>query len=123
MTSDAAEPSEPTRTGSVADRSQSEVERRLDDEGFVGQFGARPDSRILCFTCHREFAAAEVDADTARRVEGESDPADMAIVVPMRCPHCGTGGSLALQFGPMASADEADVVAALPRVASTYDAR
>lgn len=106
----------PSEAGSVADRSQVEVERHLDEEGFAGQFGARGAGRILCFTCHREFEAATVDADEARRVEGESDPADMAILVPVRCPHCRAAGVLALQFGPMASAEEADVIAALPRV-------
>lgn len=114
---------EATETGSVGDRSQSEVERHLEREGFGGQFGAREGGRILCFACHREFGADDVDADDARRVEGESDPADMAIVVPVRCPHCGTAGALAVQFGPMASAEEADVVAAMSRVPTSYDPR
>lgn len=108
-------------TGSVADRSQVEVERHLGDEGFTGQFGARDGARVLCFTCHREFPAAELDADLARRVERESDPSDMAIVVPVVCPHCGAPGTLALQFGPMASIEESDVIAQLPRAPSSYD--
>jgi hypothetical protein len=108
-------------TGSVADRSQVEVEHHLGDEGFTGQFGAREGARLLCFTCHREFSADELDADRARRVEGESDPSDMAIVVPVVCPHCHTAGTLSLQFGPLASVEESDVIAALSRVPSAYD--
>lgn len=108
-------------TGSVADRSQVEVERRLDQQGFGGQFGAREGAQVLCFTCHEEFAADLLDADGARRVEGESDPSDMAIVVPVTCPHCSTDGALSLQYGPMAGVEESDVLAALPRVATTYD--
>lgn len=100
-----------------------EVEHHLDRKGFVGQFGARQGAHLLCFTCHREFGAQGVDADRARRVEGESDPADMAIVVPIACPHCHTAGTLTLQFGPMASAEESDVLAALPRHAASYDPR
>ncbi len=109
----------PCATGSVGGRSQSEVERNLRHEGFDGQFGAREQGQILCFTCHREFAAAKVDADDARRVEGESDPADMAILVTVRCPHCDTAGIMALQFGTMASAEESEVVAAMHRVPSS----
>jgi hypothetical protein len=112
----------PSPAGSVADRSQAEVEERLRAVGFGGQFGAREGARILCFTCHREFPAGEADADRARRVEGESDPADMAILVPVSCPHCHSSGTLALQFGPMASEEESDVIAALPRVPHSYDA-
>ncbi|MFN7148225.1 MAG: hypothetical protein ACK4V6_01970 [Microthrixaceae bacterium] len=93
-------------TGSVGDRSQVEVERHLDRQGFGGQFGAREGANVLCFTCHEEFAADLLDADDARRVEGESDPSDMAIVVPVTCPHCSTAGTLSLQYGPMSSVEE-----------------
>lgn len=113
---------DPTPTGSVGDRSQVEVEQHLQQEGFGGQFGARDGGRVLCFTCHREFGAERLDADRARRVEGESDPSDMAILVPVICPHCHTPGTLALQFGPMSSAEESEVIAALPRVPTAYDA-
>lgn len=108
-------------TGSVGDRSQVEVEHHLDQRGFGGQFGAREGARVLCFTCHEEFAAEMLDAHHARRVEGESDPSDMAIVIPVTCPNCGTDGTLSLQYGPMSSVEESDVLAALPRIATTYD--
>ncbi len=110
-------------TGSVGDRSQVEVERRLAEDGFDAQFGARPDAAVLCFTCHREFPADQLCADDARRVEGESDPADMAIVVPVTCPHCGAAGTLSLQFGPMAGAEESEVLASMSRTATSFDAR
>lgn len=101
-------------TGSVSDRSQVEVEHNLTDDGFTGQFGAREQANVLCFSCHEEFPAREMDASGARRVEGESDPADMAILVPLICPTCGTRGTLTLQYGPSSSVEEADVLAALP---------
>lgn len=106
-------PDDPGQTGSVAGRSQTEVEQSLDELGFDGQFGARPDADILCFTCHRSFPADSVVTDGARRVEGESDPADMAITVPLTCPLCGARGTLSLQYGPQASIEESDVLAAL----------
>ena len=115
---DAPTDTEGAGTGSVGDRSQVEVERHLAEGGFDAQFGARPDAEVLCFTCHRSFPANELDADGARRVEGESDPSDVAVVVPVTCPHCGAAGTLSLQFGPMASIEESDVLAAMPRTAS-----
>ncbi len=109
-------------TGSVGDRSQVEVEARLAKDGYDAQFGAREGAAVLCFTCHQEFPAARLDADGARRVEGESDPSDMAVVVPVTCPHCGAAGTLSLQYGPMAGVEEAEVLAAMPRTASSFDA-
>ena len=110
-------------TGSVGDRSQVEVEHRLAEEGFDAQFGARPDAAVLCFTCHKEFPADRLCADDARRVEGESDPSDMAILVPVTCPHCGASGTLSLQFGPMASMEESEVIASMSRTAAAFDPR
>lgn len=98
-----------------SDRSQSEVEEDLYALGFEAQFGARPGAMILCFTCRREFPAADIDASGASRTEGESDPDDMSMVVPERCPNCGTAGVLAIQYGPGASEEEAEVLAALGR--------
>lgn len=108
-------------TGSVADRSQTEVEAGMAEQGFTGQFGARERARILCFTCHREFDAAMLDADRARRIDGESDPADTSILVPVVCPWCHTAGILAIAFGPMAGAEESEVMAALHRVPRSLD--
>jgi hypothetical protein len=116
-----AEPGSGGPTGSVADRSQTEVEARLTEQGFAGQFGAREGARILCFTCHREFDAAMLDADRVRRIDGESDPADTSILVPVICPWCHTPGTLAIAFGPMASAEESEVIAALHRVPRSFD--
>ncbi len=49
------------------------------------------------------------------RLEGQSDPADMAVVVPLECPNCGSRGTLILDDGPDASAEEADVLTELSR--------
>ena len=101
-------------TGSVADRSQVEVEHHLQQDGFGGQFGARKVPGCSASPATGSSTRRRSTADRARRVEGESDPSDMAILVPATCPHCGTAGTLVLQFGPMASAEESDVLAALP---------
>lgn len=87
--------------------------------GFDAEFGVRQEARILCFTCRREFPADGQAADHAGRVEGESDPADMSIVVPLSCPNCGAAGTLQLQYGPQASEDEAEVLLAMQRSPDT----
>lgn len=92
---------------------QADVERTggVDE----GQFGAAPDAEVHCFTCGRGFPAATVGASAARRLEGVSDPADMLLVVPVTCPHCGASGSLTLGYGPEATLEDADVLQALER--------
>lgn len=109
---------ESATTDDVSGRTQSEVEGDLGEQGYSGQFGAREGGQVLCFSCRHEFPALELDATDASRVEGESDPADMAIVVPVTCPVCGVSGSLSLQYGPGAGEAESEVVAALNREAS-----
>jgi len=39
--------------------------------------------------------------------------ADMLVVAPLTCPHCGARGSLVLNYGPESTAEEADVLLAL----------
>ena len=92
---------------------QADVERAggVDE----AQFGAAAGARVHCFTCGREFAASTVDASAARRLEGVSDPADMLLLVPVACPHCGASGSLTLGYGPEATLEDADVLRALER--------
>jgi hypothetical protein len=96
----------------------TDVSRQLDADGFDGQFRAEPGALIQCLTCRETTPATSLDANDMTRLEGESDPADMAMVVALRCPACGTGGTLILNYGPDASAEEADVLAALDRTAT-----
>ena len=81
--------------------------------GFTGQFAVRPGGVLLCVACHQEYPAAEIDMEALRRTEGASDPADMAAVVALVCRHCGHRGTVVLHYGPEASSEELDVLAAL----------
>jgi hypothetical protein len=54
-----------------------------------------------------------------RRLEGESDPADMVAVVALTCPACGAQGTVVLGYGPMADGHEADVLRGLRDERST----
>jgi hypothetical protein len=90
-----------------------QVLRRLDDEGFAAQFVPREGGVVRCATGGHVFSASSTDPVGSRRLEGVSDPADMVIVVALRCPVCDVPGTLVLHYGPDASPEEADVLAAL----------
>ena len=77
------------------------------EAGFGAQFIARPDGLVECVECGAASATSELAVDGYRRLEGVSDPADMLLVAWVRCPSCGTHGTLTLGYGPNAS--EADV--------------
>ena len=104
---------------SAGDTPLTRVLDELDAAGWSGQFMAVEGGSIRCLTCREQFDAAATDADEVRRLEGASDPADMVLVVRTTCPHCETRGVLVAHYGPEASGEEADVVAALPRTPAT----
>lgn len=90
------------------------VVSQLEQEGYVGQFGAREGGRVRCFACRAQVAPEEACIEEIRRLEGASDPADMLAVVPVTCPRCGTRGTLVLGYGPDAALEDSEVLAALP---------
>jgi hypothetical protein len=80
------------------------------DQGWPGQFAARDEGLIECQTCHHRMAADDAQVLALRRLEGASDPDDMLAVAAIECPNCHHRGSLVLQFGPTATADDAAVL-------------
>ena len=94
-------------------RTLAELIATFELEGYRAQMAARPDGNVLCMGCHQESEAAEFELDGFERIEGASDPADMLAVVALVCPICTTHGTLVLGYGPEATPDDADVLAAL----------
>jgi len=91
-----------------------EVMDALEAEGYTGQFAAREGSIVECMTCKQTTPANEmVGEHRLFRLEGESDPDDMVAVAALRCPKCGTRGTLVLSYGPESSAVDADVLRCL----------
>jgi hypothetical protein len=86
---------------------------RFEAEGFTGQFAAREGATVTCYTCHETVPANEVELVGLIRSEGASDPDDMVAVAAVVCPRCGAKGTLVLKFGPIATPEEEDVLAAL----------
>jgi hypothetical protein len=70
--------------------------------------------RVRCLACDRTVPAGDVEVHALYRLEGASEPDEEVAVVAVTCPACSVGSSLVLHYGPMASAEEADVLAALP---------
>jgi len=98
------------------------VLRSMADRGFAGQLRAEVGAEIRCFTCRTTFSAHGIEANDLTRLEGVSDPDDMLAVVAVTCPNCSTGGALVLNFGPTATREDVDALAAFerdPSVSST----
>lgn len=81
-----------------------------ESQGYKGQFGAREGGAIMCFSCQTRNDPAGVRLDSLRRIEGVSDPADMALVAALRCPACGSWGTGTFMFGPMAAPEDNDAI-------------
>jgi hypothetical protein len=105
----ATPPNQPT------DTPMERVVERLDAEGFDGQFRSVEGGAVQCLTCRVVSAAGDLRMDDVTRLEGVSDPADMAVVLPLRCPACGTRGTLVVGYGPNATAEEAEVLRSMSR--------
>ena len=87
---------------------------RFEHDGFRGQFGALGGRRrALLHLSARTSPPTDMAVETIRRTEGSSDPDDMLAVLPLTCPHCATRGTLVLAYGPEASPEDTEVLAAL----------
>lgn len=71
------------------------------------------DGWLTCAVCRVRTSPPDAKVDSLRRVEGASDPADMAAVLAMTCGFCGSRGTAILRFGPEASPGEAAVLVAM----------
>jgi hypothetical protein len=88
-----------SRGGVTGGLTLAEALGSFEEKGYRGQMADEPDGGIKCFTCGRASRAEDVHVDARLRIEGASDPADEMVVCAMRCPACGTRGTLVLPFG------------------------
>lgn len=91
-----------------------------EEAGFEAQFtnevaapGAASGAALRCSVCGSVVPADTVTMHSMRRMEGASDPADMLAVVALTCPVCGARGTAVVTYGPMASAEDSDLLLAL----------
>jgi hypothetical protein len=93
--------------------SMFEILRDFQGDGFTADLFAEERGDIRCGSCDAVTPAGEIDVAELRRLEGASDPADMAAVVAGTCPACGSKGVMVVMYGPEASGADTDVLAAL----------
>ncbi|MHB8632486.1 MAG: hypothetical protein ACYDBQ_00775 [Thermoplasmatota archaeon] len=87
----------------------SEVLARFERRGYRGQFAARPEGRVVCFTCRQERQASRIAMEDLYRLEGSSNPDGLAVVVALRCA-CGARGTLAVAYGPQMPPEEGEAL-------------
>lgn len=83
--------------------------------GYSAVFDAEPEAALRCGACDAVSPANSFERRWQNRLEGASDPDDMAQVSGLVCPACGTRGTFVSLFGPSAGTDAAEVMVALPR--------
>jgi len=71
--------------------------------------------------CGQDTPADELAVESFCRLEGASDPGDMAAVAAITCPHCDAKDVLVLRYGPEASPEDADVLLGLPDLPNPGD--
>ena len=92
----------------------------LEPKGYTGQFVPRvADESITmrCTTCNELYDPSLLQTGDVLRVEGPSEPDEMAVVIGATCPKCGAKGTLTLSYGPTASVEDSAVLDALPDLA------
>jgi hypothetical protein len=88
-----------------------DVLRELSDSGYTSDFFVDEDEGSLCCgTCRACQQAGNVRLDGLRRLEGASDPADMAAVLAITCSDCGQQGTAVVRYGPEATPGEATLL-------------
>ena len=83
--------------------------------GYMAVFEPEAGAVLRCGTCDAVTEANTFERRWQNRLEGASDPDDMAQVSGLVCPACGVRGTFVSLFGPGAGTDAADVMIALPR--------
>lgn len=82
---------------------------RLRDAGYTAEFRATDEGQLRCDTCSSDHDPDEVTVDETVRFEGESNPADEAILVALSC-ECGIKGLFTAAFGPASTPAESRVL-------------
>ena len=85
----------------------------LEGSGYKGQFAVTQENQLRCLSCNTEVDPESIEPESILRVEGASDPDDMAAVAALTCPHCSTKGTVVLKYGPEASPEDSHVLSAL----------
>ncbi len=82
--------------------------------GFTHDVQVDERGRLCCRQCGTCVDAADMELLELRRLEGASDPSDMAAVLGVRCSGCGALGAAVVRYGPEAGPGDEVVLRHLP---------
>lgn len=99
--------------GVPAEDTIQSVLAELRAKGFRADMFVTPEARVRCGTCDHDAAPAAMELAELRRLEGDSDPADMAAVLALTCHVCGARGTAIVRFGPEAEPQDVAVLRAV----------
>jgi hypothetical protein len=92
-------PEEPAPTAPPSAGTLTEGTVELAELGY-GEDLRFADGVLFCRRCEQTHDADAAEVEQVRRYEGQSDPGDEAILLGLRCPHCGAKGSIVSTYGP-----------------------
>jgi len=82
-------------------------------DGYAEDMFVTPEAMVRCGACHHDAAPADLVLNKLCRIEGASDPADMAAVLAVTCKACGAKGTAVVRFGPEAEPQDDAVLLAI----------
>jgi hypothetical protein len=89
-------------SGVPSDRTLVEVLDALKAEGFTEDVRVTSEGQLCCRTCGHCVHPRDMHLLALRRIEGASDPGDMAAVLGLQCPGCRAKGVAVVRYGPEA---------------------
>jgi hypothetical protein len=95
----------------------SEAIRRLQADGYTGNWFANSDHDLECDQTGEVLDPADVQIDHILRFEGQSDPGDMTILFALRSPS-GDRGIYSAPFNAETPPEDVDVIARMQHQAA-----
>lgn len=86
-----------------------EAMNRMRAAGYTAEFRATEDGQLRCDSCDSNHDPDQVTVDETVRFEGDTNPADEAILVALSC-ECGIKGQFTAAFGPASTPAESRVL-------------
>ena len=96
-----------------ADVTMVQVLAELAQQGYTTEFCVDADGSLCCRVCGICAGSGAAQVQSFRRLEGASDPGDMAAVLAVRCGACNSRGTAVVRYGPEAGPGDAALLQGL----------
>jgi len=87
----------------------SDAMRRLQAEGYTGNWFATPDFQLECNESGELLDPSDAQIDHILRFEGQSDPGDMTILFALQTP-AGSKGLYSAAYGALMPPEDSEVI-------------